>query len=86
MLIAGWQVGGAVFCLGQRGGGRGAGRAGLYDAGAGGRRALGRGGGGRSDRRLSSVEEADFDCTWSSTGECAEPRMMSLSLLKSRIE
>lgn len=78
--------GGAVFCLGQRGGGRGAGRAGLYAGGAGGRWTLGRGGGGRRVLRLSSEEEAEFDCKSWGTGECKEPRMISLSSLKSRIE
>ena len=73
------MVGGAVFCLGQRGGGRGAGRAGLYAGGAGGRRTLGRGGGGRRVLRLSSEEEAEFDRKRWDTGECEAPRMISLS-------
>lgn len=75
-----------MFCLGHRGGGRGAGRAGLYAAGAGGRRTLGRGGGGRRVLRLSSEEEAEFDCKRWDTGECEDPRMISLSSLKSIIE
>lgn len=79
-------IGGAVFCLGQRGGGRGAGRAGLYAGGAEDRTTLGRGGGGRRVLRLSSEEEAEFDCKWWDTGECMEPRIMSLSLLYSRME
>lgn len=51
-----------------------------------GRYTLGRGGGGRSVLRLSSEEEAEFDCNKWETGELELPRMMSLSLLKSRME
>lgn len=80
------MVGGAVFCLGQRGGARGAGRAGLYAGGAEARRTLGRGGGGRRVLRLSSEDEAEFDCNSWDTGEWEEPRMISLSSPKSIME
>ena len=76
-------------CLLARVGARGAGRAGLYTAGAGGLRIRGRGGGGRSDRPLSPSDETNNDIAAEEEeekkpregeGAGAEPRMMSPSL------
>ncbi|TNN67718.1 hypothetical protein EYF80_022034 [Liparis tanakae] len=75
-------IGGAAFCPGQRGGTRGAGRAGLHGAEE--RRARGRGGGGRRVPRLSSEDEAELDRDrWD---EEEEPRTTSLSSPKSMME